>query len=73
MRIHEAIAELEAAVRLAPMNAGMRMDLSQAYEANGDIEHAAAALDRVLALYPDNLVALDRLNTLLGRLENSAS
>ncbi len=72
-RFGDAAAALEAAVRLAPTHAGMRMDLSQGYEANGDLGRAAATLDRLLASSPGNLVALRLLNTLLGRMESSAS
>ena len=72
-RFGDAIAALKAAVRLAPMDARMRLDLSQAYEASGDLERAVATLERVLASSPNDPVALRRLNSLLDRLEASAS
>jgi len=69
----EAIAALEAAIRLNPLEPGPRLDLSQAYEASGDLEHAAATLDLLLSLQPNNLVALQRLNALTARLEERPS
>lgn len=68
-RIDEAVGALETAARLAPLNAGIRLDLSQAYEAKGDLERAAATLDRLLAFSPNHLVGMRRLTALLGRLE----
>ncbi len=72
-RFADAVAALEAAVRLAPLQAKIRLDLSQAYEASGDLERAAATLERLLAFEPNHLAALQRLDTVLGRLAASAS
>ncbi len=72
-RYGDAVTALEGAVRLAPLNPAIRLDLSQAYEVSGNLERAATTLERLLILDPNHLVALQRLNTLLGRLEASAS
>ncbi|MBI4573763.1 MAG: fused MFS/spermidine synthase [candidate division NC10 bacterium] len=72
-RFADAVAALEAAVRLAPLQTAFRLDLSLAYEASGDLERAAATLERLLAFNPNHLVALQRLNTILGRLAAAAS
>lgn len=69
----EAIASLEAAIRLDPLEPGPRLDLSRAYEASGNLERAADTLDRLLSIHPNNLVALQRLNDLMARLEEQRS
>jgi spermidine synthase len=69
----EAIATLEAAIRLNPLEPGPRLDLSQAYETSGDLQRAAATLDRLLSLQPDNLLALQRFNALMARMEDRSS
>ena len=65
----EAVDALNGAARLYPLDAEVWMDLSRAYEARGDLELAVDSLERLLALSPDHLAALQRLNALLARLE----
>lgn len=71
-RLDEVATALEAAARLAPLNAEIRLDLSQTYEAKGDLERAAAARDRLLSFSPNHLVAMRRLEALLTRLQTSS-
>ncbi len=72
-RYGEAVTALEGAVRSAPLNPAIRLDLSQAYEASGNLQRAVTTLERLLTLDPNHLVGLQRLNTLLARLATSGS
>ena len=68
-RFVEAIQALEAAAALNPLDTGIRLDLAQAYEAAGKPERALTTLDRLLAIDPGHLLALQRFNALRARLE----
>lgn len=71
-RLPQAVAALRTAVRLNPVDAGARLDLSLALEGSGALDEARIHLERLLALEPDHLAALHRLTGLLARLERGA-
>jgi tetratricopeptide (TPR) repeat protein len=68
-RFREAIDALEAAAVLDPVDAGIRLDLAQAYEESGNLQRATDTLDHLLSFHPGHLLARQRLTALLARLE----
>jgi spermidine synthase len=68
-QLDHAIVSLETAARLNPVDAGIRLDLSRAYELQGNGARALEVLDRLLVIHPNHLPALQRAEALAARLE----
>jgi spermidine synthase len=67
-QIDEAVSSLSEALTLNPLDVGIRLDLSRAYEAKGDLRQAASSLEQALVVQPNDAGALQRLQFLLTRM-----
>jgi spermidine synthase len=65
----QAIVALESSHRLTPLHPGVLFDLSVAHERSGNLPQALDALDRLLALNPNHVQALQRFDALVTQLE----